>query len=204
MGLKVVGTGFGRTGTDSMRNALNILGFGPTHHMFEVMQNPNQQAMWRDAAHRGFRDWEALFDGYNSCVDWPSAAYWRDLIDVYPDAKVLLTYRSSESWWKSFSNTIVPSVLNGTDPDAFSVAINRDVFGGRLDDRDNAIAVYEANVAAVKEFVPEERLLVHSLGDGWEPLCEFLDCPIPDQPYPSGNTTADYKKKVDEPSEGRS
>ena len=82
MGLKVIGTGFGRTGTDSMRNALNILGFGPTHHMFEVMQNPNQQAMWRDVAHRGFRDWDALFDGYNSCVDWPSAAYWRDLIDV--------------------------------------------------------------------------------------------------------------------------
>ena len=204
MGLKVIGTGFGRTGTDSMRNALNILGFGPTHHMFEVMQNPEQKAMWRDVAHRGFRDWKALFDSYNSCVDWPSAAYWRDLIDVYPDAKVLLTYRSPESWWKSFSNTIVPSVLNGTDPDAFSVAINRDVFGGCLDDRDNAIAVYEANVAAVRETVPAERLLVHSLGDGWEPLCEFLDRPIPDQPYPSGNTTADYKKKADDPEVSRS
>ena len=139
-----------------------------------------------------------------ACTCQPSAAYWRDLIDVYPDAKVLLTYRSPESWWKSFSNTIVPSVLNGTDPDAFSVAINRDVFGGCLDDRDNAIAVYEANVAAVRETVPAERLLVHSLGDGWEPLCEFLDRPIPDQPYPSGNTTADYKKKADDPEVSRS
>ena len=93
MVLRVIGTGFGRTGTDSMREALNILGFGPCHHMFEVNNDPEQKRLWRALAKGATPDWERLFAGYASCVDFPSAFYWRELLEAYPDAKAILTWR---------------------------------------------------------------------------------------------------------------
>ncbi|WP_263489056.1 sulfotransferase family protein [Mesorhizobium sp. ES1-3] len=102
MSIKVIGTGFGRTGTDSMREALAILGFGPCHHMHEVIGNEEQKRMWRALAQGAAPDWNQLLSGYVSCLDWPSAYYWRELIEFYPDARVILTYRSAESWWGEF------------------------------------------------------------------------------------------------------
>ena len=181
-----------------MRKALNILGLGPTHHMYEVNEHPEQKRLWRDAVHRGFRDWNRLFEGYNACIDWPSAMFWCELMHVYPDAKIILTWRTPESWWRSFERTILPSTITGTDPDAASVAIRRDVFDNLMEDREHAIAVYNANVAAVREHVPPERLLVHELGDGWEPICAAFGKPVPDEPYPSGNTAEVFNKAVQE------
>lgn len=198
MSLKVIGTGFGRTGTDSMRTALNMLGFGPTHHMFEIMEHPQQKQMWRALAQGADPDWEALFAGYRSCVDWPSAFYWRELIEVYPDAKVLLTWRTPESWWDSFEKTIVRSVRDTDDPESLGkTLIERRTFGGWMDDRDHVIAVYKAHVDAVIATVPAERLLVHKLGDGWAPLCAFLGVPVPDEPYPDRNKTREFVEKMD-------
>jgi hypothetical protein len=197
MALRVIGTGFGRTGTDSMREALTILGLGPCHHMLEVMANEDQKQLWRALAKGGTPDWEALFAGFVSCVDWPSAFYWRELIKIYPKARVILTYRTSESWWASFEKTILPVVKNSTDPDSLGVAlIARQVFGGRPDDRENAIAAYEANVRDVLATVPKERLLVHNLGDGWEPLCRLLGVPVPDVPYPSRNSASEFQDRA--------
>lgn len=195
MTLEVIGTGFGRTGTDSMRNALDILGFGPTHHMFEVNANADQKRMWRDAVHRGYRDWDRLFEGYRSCIDWPSALFWPDLVDRYPRAKVILTWRTPESWWDSMARTLVPHLAQASDPDSVGAAINRDVFGGRGDDRETALRAYEDNVRRVRETVPAERLLVHALGDGWEPLCAHLGVPVPDRPYPHGNTSSEFRAR---------
>lgn len=194
MTIEVIGTGFGRTGTDSMREALDILGFGPCHHMREVNANDDQKALWRALARGEAPGWERLFEGYRSAVDWPSAHYWRELIEVYPKAKVLLTYRSPESWWTSFEQTILASIRASTDPGSLGVAlIKEQVFGGRPDDRAQAIAIYEANVQAVRETVPAERLLVHSLGDGWEPLCAHLGVAVPAQPYPSRNSAKEFQ-----------
>ena len=195
MSLKVIGTGFGRTGTDSMREALDILGFGPCHHMRVVLQDEEQKQRWRALARGATPDWETTFEGFASCVDWPSAFFWRDLIVAFPDARVLLTYRSPESWWESFEKTIMPFCSPEThDPATLGVAlIGAQVFGGRPHDRDHAIAVYKANVDAVLATVPPERLLVHQLGDGWEPLCRHLGVPVPDQSYPSRNSTADFQ-----------
>ena len=200
MTLKVIGTGFGRTGTDSMREALNILGVGPCHHMYEVIANEEQKRLWRALAKGTAPDWERLFAGYVSCVDWPSAHYWPELIKVYPEAKVILTYRSPESWWASVEKTLLPVFRKSTDPDSLGLAlIARQVFGGRPDDRDHAIAVYEANVAAVKATVPAGRLLIHNLGDGWAPLCAHLGVAVPDQPYPRANNSNEFLANFKKP-----
>lgn len=189
MTLKVIGTGFGRTGTDSMRTALNVLGFGPCHHMLEVGPNPAQKARWRAFVGGADVSWEDLFEGYASCVDWPSAHYWRELLVAYPDAKAILTWRSPESWWDSFSTTVLRVVAASEDRDSLGVALVAErAFGGRPHDRDHAIGVYQRHVAAVIETVPPERLLVHRLGDGWPPLCAHLGVPVPDQPYPNRNS----------------
>ena len=193
MSLSVIGTGFGRTGTDSMREALTILGFGPTHHMMEVNSNPEQKALWRAFVAGGKADWEKLFAGYHSCVDWPSAYYWRELVTIYPKARVILTYRSAESWWASFEKTIVAFLLKSTEQESLGLAlVAAQVFGGKYQDKAHAIAIYEANVAAVKAEVPASRLLVHNFGDGWGPLCTHLGVAVPDQPYPSRNSAEEF------------
>ena len=151
MPIKVIGTGFGRTGTNSMREALTILGFGNCHHMMEVMASEEQKRRWRALAQGCAPDWDKLFEGYSSCVDWPSAHYWRELLRYYPQARVILTYRSPESWWESFEKTILVGINKSTDPDTLGLAlISKQVFGGRPQDRAHAIAVYEANVQAVR------------------------------------------------------
>jgi hypothetical protein len=193
MPLRVIGAGFGRTGTDSMREALTILGFGPCHHMYEVMANPVQQDRWRALAAGAAPEWESLFEGFASCVDWPSAHYWRELVVAYPKAPVVLTWRSAESWWASMEKTILPVLRDSRDPASLGLAlIAAQVFSGRPFERDHAIAVYEAHVAAVKATVPAGRLLVHGLGDGWQPLCAHLGVPVPDRPYPHQNSAAAF------------
>jgi len=194
MSLRVIGTGFGRTGTDSMREALTMLGFGPCHHMYEVMAHAEQKRLWRALAKGGAPNWDRLFAGYESCVDWPSAHYWRELIEAYPQARVILTWRSPEGWWESFQRTILPAIADSKDQDPLGVAlVAKQVFGGHPRDRAHAIAVYEANVEAVLNTVPPERLLIHKLGDGWEPLCTHLGVPVPDEPYPARNTTQEFR-----------
>lgn len=197
MTLKVIGTGFGRTGTDSMRNALNILGVGPTHHMFELEEGAPLREAWLDLAKGAQPDWNLLFEGYHACVDWPSAFYWRALITEYPSAKVLLTLRSADSWWDSFSATILKYIQSKDDPNGLAQLLVADqVFGGRPDDRDHAIATYNRNTEEVIATVVPERLLIHNLGDGWEPLCRWLGIPVPDVSYPSGNTTEDLVERL--------
>lgn len=182
-----------------MRNALNILGVGPTHHMFELGEGSPLRPLWLDLAKGGTPDWEKLFEGYTACVDWPSAFYWRTLIDVYPDAKVILTMRSAESWWTSFEATILRYLQSGDDPEGLAHSLlTHQVFDGRPDDRDHAIEVYNKNVADVIATVAPDRLLVHNLGDGWQPLCDWLDLPVPTVDYPSGNTTADLRARLED------
>ncbi len=193
MGLRVIGAGFGRTGTDSMRAALDRLGFGPTHHMRAVIDDPAQTRLWRAVAAGAAPDWDALFAGYRSAVDWPSAFYWRDLAAAWPEALVLLTWRTPESWWASFERTILTVIARSEDPDSLGLRlIAAQVFGGRPHDRDHAIRTYEANVEAVRATIPADRLLIHRIGDGWGPLCARLGVPVPDEPYPHRNAADDF------------
>ncbi|WP_296058243.1 sulfotransferase family protein [uncultured Amphritea sp.] len=131
MTLKVIGAGFGRTGTDSMREALDILGLGPCHHMYEVNAHDEQKRLWRALVQGAQPEWDQLFAGYRSCVDWPSAYYWKELAEFYPEAKVVLTCRAPEDWWQSFEKTIVQGIRMSNDPESLGLALVRDkVFGG--------------------------------------------------------------------------
>lgn len=185
MGLEVIGAGFGRTGTDSMKNALETLGLGPCYHMSEVVTHPERVALWRKAAKGVLPDWDHAFAGFAATVDWPGACFWRELAAFYPQARILLTVRDSASWFTSMENTILSLPRN--DPDSIGERlIANGVFGGDLG-RDHMIAVYERNTAAVQAAFDDDRLLTFTIGDGWEPLCRFLDRPVPDLPFPHTN-----------------
>jgi hypothetical protein len=205
MTLEIIGAGFGRTGTNSLKLALEQLGFGPCHHMFEVRDHPEQLAFW-EAVTRGERPgWDRVFAGYRSQVDWPGAAVWRELADHFPDAKVILSLRDPQAWFESVQATIGPfmTTLRGTHTtpgmndraEMCHRLIAETIFGGRLNDRDHAIGVFEAHVAEVKATIPPDRLLVYETGSGWDPLCNGLGVPLPETPYPHSNTTAQFVER---------
>ncbi len=199
-GLAVIGAGFGRTGTLSLKQALERLGFDACYHMAEVATHPEHADLWL-RAWRGEDVWDTLFAGYRAAVDWPAAAFWPRLVERYPDAKVLLSLRDSESWFKSASSTIFQSMEHARrSPDErlrtrlkmANEIIREGTFGGRLMDRDHAIAIYEANVAKVRAEVPADRLIEFRASDGWTGLCEPLGLPAPDEPYPWVNTSEEF------------
>lgn len=196
MSLEVIGAGLGRTGTLSLKLALEQLGFGPCYHMTEVFKNPQAPAWWVDAAD-GRPDWEKIFRGYRSAVDWPNATFYAELAAAYPDAKVILTERDPEAWFASTQATIFP---RDTPPDTdapfdqmFRKVIGR-MFDQRMRDHDHVVAAYKRHNAAVRERIPRERLLVYEVAQGWEPLCAFLGVPMPDTPMPKTNSTEDFRR----------
>ena len=203
MALEIVGAALGRTGTNSLKLALEHLGFGPCHHMFEVRDHPEQLPYWQAAARGEMPDWDQVFANYRVCVDWPSARYWREIAAHYPDAKVLLTLRDGDKWFASVHATIYPSIMGwptrepGHFRDLLAMAeetIVKQTFDGRLDDRDHALAVYRAHEEDVRQTIAPERLLAFDVSEGWEPLCAFLDIPVPDIPFPRTNTSEEFRK----------
>jgi|SRR5579875_554383 hypothetical protein len=200
MALKVVGAGFGRTGTLSLKNALEKLGFGPCYHMFEVLERPDHIALWHRLAFGGAVDWDLLFRDFQATVDWPAARYWRELAAHYPDAKVLLSLRDPESWYKSMTDTIYQG-LKMPIPDGIAAArrqqmemarkvVLEDTFDGRFEDKAHALEVYNRHNREVQRAIAPGRLLVFDAKQGWEPLCRFLGVAVPDEPFPHLNDTA--------------
>lgn len=197
MALKIIGSGLGRTGTKSLQTALNMLGVGPCHHMVEVFANPDSVPLWI-AAGEGRPDWDAIFAGYNAMVDYPGAAYWRELAAYWPEAKVLHTTRDPDQWFTSTQATIFKpgSHIEQEGPmkpffDSFTRA-----FGQHIHDRDWMTDYFRRHDEAVRREIPAERLLVYQAGQGWEPLCAFLGVAVPDEPYPSENNTAEFQARV--------
>jgi hypothetical protein len=201
MSLEIIGPGFGRTGTYSFKIALEHLGFGPAHHMFEVRDNPHLLADWEAAARGETPDWDNVFAGYRSQVDWPGARVWSELADRYPAAKVILTVRDPDEWYDSVTRTILPFVSargshNGAHPNAVAEMANRliveGVFDGRLDDRQHAISIFKAHNAEVRETIDPARLLVFDVREGWDPLCAFLGVPVPSVSFPRLNSSKQF------------
>ena len=198
MALSVIGVGFMRTGTESLKMALEILGYGPCHHMKVVLSDPDQEALWRRVVAGETIPWETLYDGHNSAVDFPTAFYWRELTAHYPESPLIMTVRSSESWYASMTKSVFPTLKKLTDPGSVgSAMISQGTFDGRGDDPDHAVAVYEKHNNDVESAVSSDRLLVYELGSGWTPLCECLGKPIPDEDYPHSNTAEEFDEFFD-------
>ena len=200
MALKVVGAGFGRTGTLSLKTALEKLGFGPCYHMAEVFPRPEHVAMWHGLAFGHAMDWDELFGGFRSTVDWPAARWWREIAAHYPDAKVLLSVRDPEAWYKSVIDTIYqPMKLpapNGApeivrlQSEMIRKSVLAETFDNRFEDKAHAIDVFKRHNQEVRDTIEPVRLLVFDVREGWAPLCRFLEVPVPDGPFPRLNDTA--------------
>ena len=212
--MKVIGTGVGRTGTLSLKAALERLGFGPCFHGRHVLDHPDRLPMWRAAAAGEPVDWRALFAGYTSTVDWPGAAFWRPLVEEFPSARFILTVRDAQGWYDSVSRTIFRMFGDGPADERVAEArrtvpgldmftefhrtmIWDGFFGGRFADREHAIRIYEQHNAAVRRAIPADRLLTIAPGAGWVPLCSFLGVPVPPEPYPHLNDPGKFWARVD-------
>ncbi|MFI0483831.1 sulfotransferase family protein [Actinomadura sp. 9N215] len=214
--MKVMGVGFGRTGTASLQTALEQLGFGPCYHMWGVIAEPHRIRHWLDLGDGRGADWDKVFAGYGSAVDWPAASYWRELAEHYADAKVVLTVRDPKRWYDSIASTIFENILDqrrrsprqrvvnwlvarrspdlARFPRLLETTIVDRAFGGRVEDRDHVLSAFDRHVVEVKAAIPDERLLVFDVAEGWEPLCAFLGVPVPDEPFPRSNDRAAFHR----------
>ncbi len=203
MTLQVIGAGVGRTGTYSLKLAINQLGLGPCHHMEEVLHKmPVQVPLWSAAA-KGKADWAAIYDGYRSAVDWPTAGFFRELHAAYPKARFVLTVRSPESWLASFSETIYKLLYAGNEvppPMRDWLAMSKAViaktgFPAGLD-LNELKKRFIAHNDEVKATIPAGQLLTYEVKQGWGPLCEFLGVPVPDEPFPRTNDRGEFWDRV--------
>ena len=203
MTLRVIGAGLGRTGTNSLKLALNALGFGPCCHMSEVRADSARLVPLWAAAARGEPDWPAVFAGFSSTVDWPSSGFVRELAAFYPQAKFILTNRPVESWLRSFTQTIYIVRQNRSRlppemkpwSDMVSAIIDQTGFPNGLDEAELARR-YEAHGAMVKATIPAARLLVYEVSEGWAPLCAFLGVAVPAEPFPRTNDREEFWSKL--------
>ena len=212
--MKVIGAGLPRTGTLSQKVALEMLGFGPCYHMVNVLTDLPLAEKW-EAAMDGDADWDEIFGEHESTVDWPGAFFYRELADAYPDAKIVLSTRDPEAWEKSMRETIWDTIYGQSaqahiskarelvDPNwqhyirvmsrmwaAQGIFTGRELVPRQLAD---AIARYQEQV---QRNIPEERLLVWSVQEGWEPLCAFLGVDVPDAQFPRLNDSKMYKDRI--------
>jgi len=201
--MKVFGAGFGRTGTMSLKFALEKLSIGPCYHMREVVSRPSHIKLWYDISRGEHPNWNRLFSGFNSAVDFPVCLFYKQLINIFPEAKFILTLRDFDTWYISTANTIykVPSIL----PDWFErvvypirmfivMQVNLiwvGLFKNNFSDRDSTKLVYYEHIESVKKIIPADKLLIYNVKEGWEPLCEFLDVDVPDIPFPKVNDTVE-------------
>jgi hypothetical protein len=216
MTLDVIGAGFGRTGTMSLKVALEELGFGPCYHMSEVFARPEHVELWRAAAQGKEVDWEQIFGGYRATVDWPACSFYGELMEKYPDAKVILTVRDPQRWYESAYNTIYTMTRTASTSPVFYLASlvlprakgmkrarqmieeivwERDL-DGRFEDREYAIETFERHNEKVEQSVSPEKLLVYEVKEGWGPLCEFLGVEVPDKPFPQLNDSAVFRGRI--------
>jgi hypothetical protein len=199
MDLTVIGAGVGRTATYSLKLAINRLGLGPCHHMEAVIQNMSAQVPLWAAALEGRADWRAIYQGFNSAVDWPSAVFFRELANAYPSAKFVLTHRDPENWADSFGSTIYQVIAKRENfPPQMQAwltmacgVVARSGFPAGLD-REGLIKAFVAHNEAVKAAIPSDRLVIYQVKDGWAPLCQFLDMPVPAEPFPRSNTRDEF------------
>lgn len=217
MSLKVIGTGLGRTGTHSLKISLELLGFGKCYHMVELFQQPERLKYFKEAEKGKDVKWDELFEGYSSAVDYPVARYYKQITQFYPEAKVIHTLRDPEEWYESATATIFWAskpyslkILKLALHLPFSSEARRRIpvllfnrklsdweFGKDLKDKTTVIKRYNDHYKEVVSIIPKERLLLFNPKEGWEPLCRFLNVPVPSEPYPRSNTRKEFLQRVE-------
>ena len=203
MTLQVVGAGVGRTGTHSLKVALEQLLGGPCHHMVECFGRPEQIAGFTAAVGGAPVDWTALMADFTAMVDFPGSLFWREIAAANPDAPILLSTRDADGWYTSASNTIFLS-MDSAPPEMqpWMQTVKRmlhDRFSDDFENKDAMIAAYEAHNAAVRAEVPANRLIDWTAGDGWGPICAALKVPVPAEPFPVTNTTKEFREMIGAP-----
>lgn len=201
--IRVVGAGLGRTGTASLKQALQRLLDAPCYHMQEVIEHLDHVPLWHAAIRGETVDWSRILDGYAAIVDWPGAACWRSIAAANPDAAVLLSTRTdAETWYRSAKATILSDVPDDVKQAQPQMAEFGDMVGDMFDafdpnwrDRDAALAAYDRHNAAVRAEVSPDKLVEWQPGDGWEPLCAALGVPVPDELFPHTNTTEEFQAR---------
>jgi hypothetical protein len=215
--MKIIGAGFGRTGTTSLKAALETLGFGPAYHLTEVFTHPDHARFW-EAARRGERvDWAGFLAGYGVTVDWPACAFYAELMEAFPEAPVILTVREPEHWYRSTFSTIygIHRISSGPPPVRLALTLAglfapgvtgivrladeivwKDTFRGRFGEESYAIETFRRHNDEVRRRVPPGRLLVFDVREGWEPLCDFLGLEAPDEPFPHLNDTREMRRRL--------
>jgi Sulfotransferase domain len=211
--VKMIGVGFGRTGTMSLKGALEQLGANPCFHMIDLIMGENKEAdlqHWIKIANGETVDWEEVFDGWEATVDWPACSRWEQIIDAFPDAPVLLNHRDFDGFYKSVQNTILAVKLAARAgeleqdanreqpaPELWGVIeklIWEGDFQGRFEDKEWVRSMYTQRIETIKAHVPSDRLIVWELGvDGWEPLADALGVPVPDEPFPRLHDTNEFR-----------
>jgi hypothetical protein len=215
--VKVIGAGFGRTGTMSLKVALETLGFGPCYHMIEVFEHPEHVGFWEAAWRSEPVDWEKVLGDYEATVDWPACTFYEELLRRHPDAKVLLSVRDPERWYESTRNTIyeLSKIIAGSwlsrvtfafvglfVPGVFEIGrmdneiIWQGTFDGKFEDKRHAMEVFNRHNEEVRRRIPRERLLVYEVKEGWGLLCEFLGVEEPDQPFQRLNDAAEMRRRI--------
>jgi hypothetical protein len=191
--LRAIGAGLARTGTTSLKLALERLLGGPCYHMREVFAHPPHIRIWADAAQGNPPDWRSFLSNYVATVDEPAACFWPELVQTFPKALVILSIRDPQSWWQSLSETIMPR-RDTVSPEWRSMvdAVNRSRLTADISNRTAAIAAFERHYDRVREGVSSKRLLEWSPEQGWAPLCNALGCEVPRDPFPHLNTRADW------------
>ena len=219
MSLKIIGAGFPRTGTTTLKRCLEELGYSKTYHMKELLVNPDQLHFWLELEETGTTDWDTLYDGYQATVDFPGYPYYKEHLERYPDAKVILTVRPFDKWYLSAYSTVwqagpqtIPEKLGmmwkmATNPRIRKVVncikmVKRVFWGkqfqGRFEDKAFAEKIFYQHIEEVKAHVPKEKLLVYDVREGWGPLCEFLDKPVPNDELPHLNKKENFKTMLAE------
>jgi hypothetical protein len=222
--LRIIGAGFGRTGTTSLREALVRLGFDPCDHMRGNLEQPERFALWDEALRHKTAgepiDWRPLLADYRATVDWPGAYFWRELASAHPDAKVILTVRDPERWYASTLATIFTFSSRVRDDDPPSTRVRQlllrsvmpgmreglrfiddlvwqGTFDGRFREREYALRVFDEHNHAVQETIPTDKLLVFDVKQGWEPLCQFLGVSVPaGEPFPHLNDASSMQMRT--------
>jgi hypothetical protein len=217
--MRIIGAGFGRTGTTSLKAALQELGFGPSYTLSEVFRNPEHVRVWESASGPAGEevDWEGFLAGYGVAVDWPACSFYEELMEAFPTAPVILTVRDPAAWYESTRSTIYGLRWLTTGPlpvrAAFALAalfapgitgavrladrlVWEGTFDGRFHDQDYAMEVFECHNEAVGRRVPPERLLVFDVREGWAPLCDFLGVDVPEEPFPHLNETREMRRRL--------